>query len=214
LKISIKTRNRTIYILTFIALLLALASLPYEPFPNLFTPRVTATYRFSFGLENENGLRNVIGIGYVTLLGKGGLSANSPLTLEVGIVRFNESKITEYSGSPLKTIKFEPNNAYKYPIQKDVVGLPKFSAVNLTKSGDKWIGEEKVTFIREGEWGGGIYVNNKLFTMENVIHIGSEEIGVSATTNALIITLTWVFFSFALIELRAEEQRNKGKQQS
>ena len=47
-------------------------------------------------------------------------------------------------------------------------------------------------------------IDQNVFGISNPIAIGSEDVTVTARTNSLLISLTWVIISFSALELKKE----------
>lgn len=205
-KIRNLNRNQVVYGLAAAIFLLFILSLPIEPL-NLLTPESTATYIFGMNaqLTDKNTSRVVHLLdGYATVHGKGGLSANNPLTVSITLYfSQNKSEVT----FNMREVEVGLHGAYKYPLAYDSRGFPEFAHIPLSKQGDKWTGEGKVMYYAGDVWGGDLRIDGDPQRLPNSIHIGSAEITTSAQTNALFISLTLAFGIFAVLELRTTEMR-------
>jgi hypothetical protein len=145
-----------------------------------------------------------VGRGTVTLSGKGGLSAENPLTMSV-ILNFD--KVVK----PFSTVFVAPDNAYYYPIVKDE-GFPRFAHINLTTTdGFKWSGQGTIEFFTSGVLGMNIGADNQVVHAPPEFQIESAAVTSSSRTNSLVISLTWAILFFAVLDLRRENGRNSPK---
>ena len=153
----------------------------------------------------------VIGNGTVVLTGKGGLSAGNPLHMTVTIY-FVKNAFT----SPEPTVIFQPGafaaevtNLWfvTIPQDQDKIDAREFpldANITLTKQDDKWTGDMWVIYNQGGENIPHMTIDQNEFGISNPIAIGSEDVTVTARTNSLLISLTWVIIAFTALELKKE----------
>jgi hypothetical protein len=199
-------RNCLVATFAIVFLVLAILSWPVEPL-ELFASPVEATYIFDLQgnvfLRFTNGTAGfynmTVARGTVTLSGKGGMSAENPLTMRV-ILNFN--KVVK----PFSTVFVAPDNAYYYPIVKDAQGFSEFAHINLTTTdGYKWSGESRVVFFIGGALGMSVSADNQVVHSPSEFQIESATVTVSSRTNSLLISLTWAVLFFAVLGLRREK---------
>ncbi len=219
--------NRILTAIAIPVLVVAILSLPLpfqHPFSNLSNPQSTTQYRFTVdanvtstnpflnGSESARTKITHVAEVLVTLTGNGGSSAGNPILMKVTLY-FNNSQVLV-----LGNVSFKPIGAYKYPIEPDSSGFPKFSEIRLKKVGDKWIGEDTVIYYKGGDRAGQIILDtvfvsgpfglvatrDPLIRSKEEIHIGSEEVTVGLRNSSIIISLTLFTLLIAILELRKQ----------
>jgi len=214
-----KHRNKILSVLAVASIVAVVLSIPYPPFPNLFTPQVEATYPILQEAKSnvENGTFK-LGDGYVKLSGKGGISANNRLTAEVTLYFLTGESKHKYAFVP-KAVTVDLEGAFESPIRKDNRGFPVFATIPLVKQDgiykditgatyDKWTQTKDVQWFRSGDFRARIRTwgeTPNLYTdsvVDQKIYVGSEDVTTTSTVGALFITLTLVAIVFGLIELR------------
>lgn len=147
-----------------------------------------------------------VGNGTVTLTGKGGLSAGNQVEMQV-TAYFAQN----YFGSRTPNISFSPIGASEaaswlgIPQDKpetDRLGLPVDANITLKPSGNAWTGDDWVIYNQGGSYDSRMVINGMPFTVVGSIQIGAEDVTVTARTNALLVSLTWVIVAFSALELR------------
>jgi hypothetical protein len=150
-----------------------------------------------------------VGNGTVTLSGKGGLSAGNQLEMDV-VVYF--AKGTFDSRTP--QIYFSPTGAFvaeswlgipQDSPQIDMQNLPIDANITLVPSGNRWTGYQWVIYNQGGSFTPTMSIDGILFPIVGPIEIGSEDVTVTARTNALLVSLTWVIIAFSILEWRRKQ---------
>ena len=230
------------FALFFVAL--AILSTP-TPGPDWFTPETPATFVFALGftlskvekvvetviLSNNTAIittttttvktSSYLGRGFVTLRGKGGLSADPPLRMSVTLYFHGDAyaELVALLGEP--RIEFTPIGAFAtedspipfVPIvsKKDNQGFPIAASIPLAKYGDKWTGERTVIYNQGGLMPANLTVGNWTVQTTSAIEIDSAAVTVTARTNSLLVSLTWVIIALAAVEIRYEKKEQKSK---
>jgi hypothetical protein len=214
-------------------LLLAALAWPIQGL-DVFAPETAAIFEFAFfryvtnatvvvtttlyKVDNQTVVKNVtssvtrtyatlLGEGWVTLKGKGGLSAGNPLTLSMTMYFYAAAL-----GTNVANVSFAPQGAYIaqvpnlpfFPIvvQTDTRGFPLSPTIGLAKLGDHWTGQGLVIYNQGGAKTINIIINGVTYHSPDTVEIGSEAVTVAARTNSLLVSLTWVIIAFTVLELR------------
>ena len=185
---------------------LALLALPYEPL-NRLTPDTEAVFEFA---SKDSSV-----VGNLHVSGKGGISAGNPLTLDVTL-NVSQTKLN----FTLQKVLFVPDSAILYPIVTNALGFPTHPTLSMKKVSEvEWWGQLKVIYYQEGSYGADLILqgplkSNPLLVIVNTghlpfaIHVSSEDVTVTAKTNALLLSLSLAFLAFSCLELRVEENRS------
>ncbi len=148
------------------------------------------------------------GKGFVTLKGKGGLSAGNPLKMNV-TVYLNR---TAWGGKKPSSVMFKPLGARPYPPITDQLGFPLYLSLQLAEqSGDKWLGNARIVYNQGGTMAIDFTIDNVEYTSPDTIQIGPESITVAARTNSVVISLTWAVLAFAVLGIRVNIERYEPK---
>jgi hypothetical protein len=160
--------------------------------------------------------------GFVTVSGKGGLSAGNPLDFE--ITMYTNKDVL---GKEPSTISVTPQGAFaanvpmigplEIPFQSIVpktteLGFPEAITLAMLKVGDKWLGGGKAIYNQGGTFGLDITVDNVTSRLSDVIVIDSEAVTVAARTNSLLVCLTWVIIAFTVMEIRLDNGDSNRKE--
>lgn len=169
-----------------------------------------------------------VGNGFVTIYGKGGLSANNPLEIEVTLYLIDLVALTTI-------VKFEARGAFEaqdfilpfQPIWKvDTQGFPILANITLNPQvtscvglfryavcqplkesswGVKWFGRGRIVFAQGGNINDTITIGNSKYLSSQPIVISSADVTVTARTNSLVIGLTLALIGFGVLESHPEE---------
>lgn len=147
----------------------------------------------------------------VILTGNGGLSAQNPLHMIVTVYFAKDAFVS--SGSHV--VVFSPIGAYiaqnasflglsipQDQPETDSQGLPINANITLTQQDDVWSGGEWVIYNQGCTCGLNMTIDNISFAITQPIVISSDDVTVTARTNALLVSLTWVIIAFSALELR------------
>lgn len=161
---------------------------------------------------------------YVDIQGKGGLSANNPLTISMTWYINNRTLFDQGIGYRFEKAILRPVGAYsidqwtKQEI-RDSRGFPQFVNITVTRQetkndAEKWTaGPQDIIYYQGGtEWGFEIILDNHLkLPFPNSVHIGTEDLTVVSRTNAVVTSLTLAILAFSCLELRSEEKQESPK---
>lgn len=180
-------------------------------YPNGTVVKSTTTTMIQ--LTNATGA--ALGGGFVTLKSKGGLSAGNPISIDITLYTNKDAK----GGEP-SNVTVTPQGAFAanilslgpFPLpfapivpQTDQLGFPLALSIALTRQGNKWSGSGIVIYNQGGAMGLDFDVDNLVAHVADVFQIGSEAVTVTARTNSLLISLTWVIIAFSALEVKLED---------
>jgi hypothetical protein len=160
---------------------------------------------------------------YVDIQGKGGLSANNPLTISLTWYINNRTLFDMRVGFRFEKPVFRPHGAYSInswtkQVIRDERGFPQFVNITLTRQEtkndiEKWTGSQEVIYYQGGiDWGFEIILDNTAkLPFPNSVHIGTEDVTVVSRTNAVVTSLTLAILAFSCLELRSEEKQEAPK---
>ena len=202
---------------------------------DIFAPEVTAQFPFTLGytiteptgktiVSNStviypNGTQVITSVtstefvktygvyakGLVTLTGKGGLSADNPLTMRV-ILYSLSFRIRPQQIAFVPQGAFEAANSWNplAPVSPklDALGLPVSARIPLTENSGVWSGDQIVIYNQGGALMTNLNVDGQIFAIIEPILIESEAVTALARTNSLLVSLTWVIIAFPTIEAR------------
>ena len=157
-----------------------------------------------------------LGHGFVTVSGKGGLSAGNPLKMDVTVYFKKDAFIGEPNITyiPIGAFATEKPALPFTPIvpRTDKEGFPIPASIPLMRQGNMWNGEATVIYNQGGAMPADLTISSiGTWQATPAIEIGSEAVTVAARTNSILISLTWVIIAFAALEVRYEKKKDKAE---
>lgn len=225
-----RRRNYFVYAGAAIFLLLTVLSWPTEQFGisssflDIFSPPVTRYLPIAFDAEvvttiAHTTLANGIFVnktttsttavesflqGLITITGKGGISAQNNLDLEATLY-VNETVL----GHKVSSLLLTPLHATTPSFTPTPEGAMPQLIIRLGRVNEtEWVVDKTpIIYNQEGTYYMRISIDNYSAVSSSSLTVGSETVTVAARTNSLLVSLTWVFIIFAVLELRVEEER-------
>jgi hypothetical protein len=143
--------------------------------------------------------------GVVSLTGKGGVSADNLLTVNVTMY-FNS---TAYGRQP-SSIWIKLPGAFAEEPGVSSLGIPHWVAIVLTSNGDIWqsVGA-RIKYTQGGVEPIIVSIDNQDYQPTQDIQIGSVDATIATRTNSLLVSLTWVILLFSTLEFHVEDHGNQ-----
>jgi hypothetical protein len=217
--------NWIVYFLALVLLLFTIVSLPFEQV-NWIAITSQSTSQFDQPAQHtfSNGTTVPLTLfrGQIVLSGKGGLSADNSLSATVTIY-FNK----QYGFKPDEpnAVMLTLTGAYFEPPRYDDFGFKEWANITLTKqvsnlsNWDEWSGQTQVLYNQGGTYGGDLILDgNSTHTMNYplppYIHIGNDDVTVTAKTNQLLVSLTWAILLLGVLEFRVKGTGDTSKNET
>lgn len=203
--------NWIIYGIFIGLLLLSFFSAPIEQF-DIFTSRPTTLFPFTLTRDIQvNGKvvsYSVLADGVISFVGKGGVSADNPLTTNITMY-FNA---TAFGKQPSRITVRLPAAFTEVP-GLGSLGIPHWVEIGLTRKGDYWVSEGiRIKYSQGGTEPIIVSVDNQEFQTAENVQVSSQDVTVATRTNSLVLCLTWAILAFTVLELRIENNGHKCQQ--